>query len=474
MPHLRGALSCLLVVTFVAACSEPTATPLPATSAPPTVPPTVESPTAGPPTPTGTTSYMPFDKFLAGVEEASYETYSDQPDSRVVDAQSFEAMRAHILRMYDGAETRSSFVVEGQTFDCIIVDTQPTVRLLGLDTVEREAPTGSSATEPGGGEAPGEGTSLESPLTLGNQDAFGNDIACEEGAIPMARLTLETMTRFATLDDFFGKGPGGAGELPTDETGEIQPEGDSTTHKYAYARRNDLDNFGGNSWLNLWNPTGGFSLSQQWYAGGSGSTQQTVEGGWVVYETKFNTKQAVLFIFYTADNYQKAKCYNLDCAAFVQTNNHWYLGGPWSSYSATGATQWGFELQWKLFHGNWWLFLKGPGSYEAVGYYPTSIFSGGQLSKNATEITYGGETAGTKPYPQMGSGAFANQGWQRAAFQNTIFYIPRDEDDGTGVWADLTANEPSPGCYTIDLVPASSGGSWGTYFFFGGPGGNGC
>jgi len=33
----------------------------------------------------------------------------------------------------------------------------------------------------------------------------------------------------------------------------------------------------------------------------------------------------------------------------------------------------------------------------------------------------------------MGSDEFASQGWQHAAYQNIIFYIARDENDGVGV-----------------------------------------
>jgi hypothetical protein len=40
-------------------------------------------------------------------------------------------------------------------------------------------------------------------------------------------------------------------------------------------------------------------------------------------------------------------------------------------------------MQLKLYQGNWWLFLKGAGNYDAVGYYPTKNFKAGQLSKNA-------------------------------------------------------------------------------------------
>src|SRR5215467_10688009 len=58
---------------------------------------------------------------------------------------------------------------------------------------------------------------------------------------------------------------------------------------------------------------------------------------------------------------------------------------------------------------------------------------------------------------------------QHAAFQKSIFYIPRDEDNGTGAWASLT-KLTTPSCYSIEITPSSEGGSWGTYFYFGSPG----
>jgi hypothetical protein len=130
-------------------------------------------------------------------------------------------------------------------------------------------------------------------------------------------------------------------------------------------------------------------------------------------------------------------------------------------------------MQWRLTGGKWWLFLQGDGAYEAVGYYPVSIYKRGQLSKNATVIDYGGETVGAASWPPMGSGSFASQGPSQAAYQSLIFY-----NAGTGTtdtkWGNLGASQPSPKCYTLKLTPSSSGGSSGTYFYYGGPGGGSC
>ena len=54
----------------------------------------------------------------------------------------------------------------------------------------------------------------------------------------MARITLETATRFTTLRDFFGKGPGLEG-VPTDGRREILP-GDGKDHRYAAASQGDV------------------------------------------------------------------------------------------------------------------------------------------------------------------------------------------------------------------------------------------
>jgi len=423
---------------------------------------------------------VPFGDFLERVKGADFESYAARDDARVLDKRAFEEMRKHILEMYDGAERTHSFELDRRVVDCIRIETQPSVRLLGIKEVDRRPPTlTQSDPDVYDGKEPGAREFAASPLTLGKTDIYGNAVLCKEGSIPMTRLTLEMLVRYETLRHFFSKGQDGTGLYPRSQIDQKppRPEESSSARRHAFVYQ-AVRNFGGNSWLNLWNPSmgrdGTMSLSQHWYSAGIGDDNQTLEGGWQVLPSKYHTNDAVLFIYWTADNYKKTGCYNLDCAGFVQINSNWYLGGIWSAYSSTGGTQWGFELQYKLFGDNWWLFLKGPGSYEAVGYYPDSIYNGGPMADAASEALWGGETATSNVWPEMGSGEFANQGWQRAAFQNTIFTIPRNEDNGTGVWANPSAQAPESSCYTVDLVPANRGGNWGTYFYFGGPGGSPC
>jgi neprosin-like protein len=240
------------------------------------------------------------------------------------------------------------------------------------------------------------------------------------------------------------------------------------THRWAWGEQ-QVDNNGGDSVLNLWRPDpspGVFSLSQHWYVGGSGSSTQTVEGGWQVYPGFYGTNDPVLFIFFTPDNYASG-CYNLTCSGFVQVDNTWVLGGTLAPVSTDGGTQYFIRIQWQLYKGNWWLFVQGNGNYIAVGYYPGTLFGSGQMATNAQYVKYGGETdsdsAGNAG--NMGSGAFASAGWTHAAYQRTIYYI---DTALTSHWASLSANQPTSSCYTIDMNN-NSGGSWATYFFFGGP-----
>lgn len=206
-------------------------------------------------------------------------------------------------------------------------------------------------------------------------------------------------------------------------------------------------------------------MSQQWYASLSNPTQ-TAEIGWQNYPAKYRTQNSVLFIYWTADGYQRTGCYNLNCPAFVQINRNWHFGSGFTNYSTQGGTQYEFTAEYYLYQGNWWLALGG----AWVGYYPGTLYRGGQMTRNAQVIEYGGETVGTQIWPPMGSGRWANAGWRYAAYQRNVFYI---DTNSVTWWANLTAMQPSP-CYSTAGPFFINQRGWGTSFFFGGPGGRGC
>src|SRR5882672_4878816 len=228
--------------------------------------------------------FIPFEEFLERVKAAKFEEFRRAPGSKVESAEEFEDMRAHLLRRYEGVKPESSFVLEGQYADCVSIESQPSIRDLGIHKIATP-PIGSTFGVRKEVRVPGEFKYAESPLKLGLKDRFGHSISCHTATIPLAPITLEKLVRYRTLSDFFAKIPRDLGRayIPRDKP-EFLPDWEAT-HLHAYASQN-VANFGGNSWLNLWNPTGDFSLSQQWYTSGSGSSTQTIEGGWQVLPDK--------------------------------------------------------------------------------------------------------------------------------------------------------------------------------------------
>src|SRR6185295_10591980 len=163
----------------------------------------------------------------------------------------------------------------------------------------------------------------------------------------------------------------------------------------------------------LWNPyvnTGlgeVFSLAQSWHSGGTGAALQTTEVGWTNYPGHFGVQKPVLFIYWTANNYNGTGCYNLECAGFVQVDGEGWLGASFANYSTAGGSQTEFSARDYLYEGNWWLASNG----TWIGYYPGSIYGTGQMSRYAQLIQFGTETTGATVWPAAGSGAFSTAGW---------------------------------------------------------------
>src|SRR5271165_6247697 len=84
--------------------------------------------------------FVPFANFIQSVNTADSAAYIGQPGNQVQDAASFEQIRQHILSMYNSVEVSHSFVVDSQHFDCIPINQQPSIRLLGINNVAASPP----------------------------------------------------------------------------------------------------------------------------------------------------------------------------------------------------------------------------------------------------------------------------------------------------------------------------------------------
>ncbi len=400
--------------------------------------------------------FVPFDTFMEQTRTATAVDHMLRATSKVKSPAAFEEMRRHILNMYQGVQVGHSFVLGASYFDCVPIEQQPAARILGVEVAEMP-PQSLIAAKP---------ASKPSATKL---DALGNTVGCEEKTVPMQRLTLEEMTRFSSLGEYFDKSTGS----------NIEPASDPTSgHKYAYMQQ-DVNNIGGTSTLNTWTPEVNtawgevMSLAQEWYVGGSGAATQTAEVGWQVQPGFWQTQDSVLFIYWTANHYDQKNypgskgggCYNMKCAAFYQVSSETFLGASVAS-SVYGDAQYELSAEFYLYKGNWWLAIDG----TWVGYYPGSIYHGGQMTKNAQMIQYGTETYATNGYyPGAGSSDWASKEWTYAAYQRDIEYF---STGGQAVAPTLQAQQPSPACYTTDGPYVSDTGS--VFFYAGGPGGSGC
>ena len=421
--------------------------------------------------PSSVKEFVPFKNFLEKAKAADSFDFA-RPGSRVKDAAAFEEMRQHILSMYSGVEVKHTFVLYSDHFDCLPVAQQPTVRVLGLKSIAAAPPQPLLAEPSGAGDPSGFRAAAAAQLIAEKQtDEFGNSVGCEQDTIPMRRITLEEMTQFPTLREFFQKGPDAAGR-PAVLDGRDKPAASASGHKYSIMFQ-EVNNLGGNSNLNLWSPYVNtawgevFSLSQEWYVGGSGPSTQTAEVGWQNFPAKYGSEDSRLFIYWTADDYNNTGCYNLECPAFVQIANLGILGGGFTNYSTYGGPQYEFSARYYLFQGNWWLSIQG----KWIGYYPGAVYLGGQLSQNAQVIEFGTEGVGATVWPAEGSGSWSSAGFGSAAYQRNLYY---NDVSGAAFWDGLTRYDPSPSCYSTSGQFFSTSSNWGVHFFEGGPGGPGC
>ncbi len=408
---------------------------------------------------------LPYAPFRSMVEGATIKQFKDDPRAAVTSRAKFTEMQAHLADLYADVEAEASFEdAGGRVIDCIPIEQQPSLR--GGDAPIATPPDLSPVLH---GRAPTASSELPmAPTDFGRRDRHGNRMRVPAGTIPVHRVTLSDLARFPSLGDFLHKEAG-----PTAVPPSVPDASTANNHRYAYTHQT-VNNIGAHNSLAVYSPAINndqvFSLAQHWYAGGTGNGHQTLEVGWQVYPAKYGHAHPVLFIYWTADNYKTTGAYNLDQPGFVQTNTAWTIAGALSPVSVRGGQQMEIQVTTYLYQGNWWIYLGGVTAAHALGYYPTSLYSGGQMATSAQEILFGGETV-TKQvsWPGMGSGEFASGGWQQAAYQRNIYYYPTG---GGAQWASLTAEQPSPACYTLTL--GSVAPPWGIYFFYGGSGGGNC
>jgi hypothetical protein len=444
----------------------------------------------------GNQNFIPFSRFLDGVKSATYAQYAA---TRVRNESVFHDMQRHILRMYSGVRNPAdvtSFIPGDRYIDCIPFMEQPSVHLMNL-TREQAVPFNIDELRANLTREARNSSLKESEVIVSlrrdpnSKDHFGNLMRCAEGTVGQSRLTLELMTAYPTLAEFFDRGKGigvnsynSTSRRSNKERRQSGVLEDGYRHVWQSRRERGSGRrrFGGSrAKLNVWSPQGGYSISQIWVAVES-PLWQTVEAGWTVDAHRGRSPR--FFSFYTSNGYKEGStCANDECGTFIHpSGGRVGLDTVLSSSSISGGTQFIIDVEYVLGFGAWILVVWDGDSADIVGWYLASLFdnAGGTLGEGATSVDFGGEVAeseiGSQVYGQMGSGQFAESSLElnfgRVAYQRSIMVRRL----GASVFADGAGRAMPDGsaarCYNQwndDVHPV-----WGRYFFFGGPGGREC
>jgi hypothetical protein len=452
-----------------------------------------------------------------------------------VAAREFDRMKEFLVKLYDGATAPHSFVDRsGNVIDCIPFDQLPTVKAAkkaGI-TVSRQAPPPPKLNHPKESDidpwtsAP-RPTGLVGPLRQGLKDPFGNKIANPPGGASFRRISLARLVRHGTLDHFHHKTPSPVyNHLPAPPTLTAPPAAGPSPaknptitpfspeqpdpgnpHRYAVCQYGPFSGqsqgliSGLSSFLNVWsiNPSpGGMTLSQQWLLSNvAGLGRQTIESGWQIVPSTYQTLDPILFVYFNPDNYGPRATYtaNSQGEGFVPFDKaQWTVGGSLGAGSIQGGNQLVVLMVWNRVPSpddpnisDWWLYMGSSASdLSAVGHFPGAYYAeglpaGSGIASGADYAQFGGEVApdattqslATGP---MGSGflpmsASVSDNYRQAAFQMQLGLATTGTGSATvSIPVQYLVTLPDNYDPTVYDIKYDTDASWGTYFFFGGPG----
>ena len=169
--------------------------------------------------------FIPFSQFLDQVRSATYKDYKSTP---VRDESAYQDIQKHILDMYGGVVKPATIksYVRDEYIDCVPFVQRPTIHLLNLTGEELTAPTDNDIPLPDFPEAKGaadEPRPISLLLALNSTDPHGNKMECERETVPLTRLTLDRITQYSTLYEFFRK-PQATRSNPTNSTQSTKRE----------------------------------------------------------------------------------------------------------------------------------------------------------------------------------------------------------------------------------------------------------
>jgi hypothetical protein len=302
------------------------------------------------------------------------------------------------------------------------------------------------------------------------------------GTVPVVRKDFSRIHATTSLRAYLAKGSAtrlsGAAAKPV-----VDPVADPNPAGFFHAEASgDVTSFGAETVLNVWDPSlensGDHSLMQLGIQNRKDLPKlQSLELGWEACNDQYGDSEPHFFIYYTTNGYTEdddnVGGYNQDVDGWVQVDGSIFPAARITGLSTRGGEQRILPIKCQLYESNWWVKVMD----TWIGYYPASLFMGNQsvfstLGDHGDWAGFWGEVFSADNDPnvtitQMGSGSFGEAGFAQACFQSNL----RTQSDRSGTMADAGGATSAENSSYYDIVAnMSSGTSWGSYFYAGGPG----
>jgi hypothetical protein len=297
------------------------------------------------------------------------------------------------------------------------------------------------------------------------------------GTVPVVRFDVES---------YLKEHPTYLPKDPIEILSKVPPPAPASNDRYYAVWQRFGDVFGSIGRINIWNTTGpvGGETSIAQVAVIRGTPMQAIEAGKIEHSAFAPSKRPVFFTYFRTNGAASGDWvagYNALVDGWIQVSSSVAPGMslvPWES--RTDGSQFSLDVEVRLWEGNWWVKAAG----EWAGYYPFckgadsrpcaqgTLFSAAGIRDKADRLDWYGEifdeSAPAATSTDMGSGAFANQRWGKAAyFRNLLFtWAPTK----AWWWNAGSISTTDSACYSADGPYYSSDPNWRNWFYYGGPG----
>jgi hypothetical protein len=298
-----------------------------------------------------------------------------------------------------------------------------------------------------------------------------------KGTVPVVRFDI---------DAYLKEHPDYLPKDPRELISKIPPPAPASNDRYYAVWQRFADNYGSLGRINIWNTSGPVdgetSIAQ--VAVIRGTPMQAIEAGKIEYSVLASSKRPVFFTYFRTNGTASGDWvagYNNLVDGWIQVSGSVAPGMsliPWES--ATDGSQYSLDVEVRLWQGNWWIRAAG----EWAGYYPYckgadappceqgTLFSTAGIRDKANRLDWYGEiydsSAPAATSTDMGSGAFANQRWGRAAYFRNLLYMWSERY--AWWWNSGSISTTDAACYSADGPYYSSDPNYRNWFYYGGPG----